>query len=188
MNLLVIVASTRPGRIGDQVGRWVADHAAKTTDFEIRIADLIDFNLPLFDEPGHPRMGSYTKEHTKAWSKAVDAADAFIIVTPEYNYTMPPSLVNAIDYLHHEWAYKPAAFVGYGGASGGFRAIQTARLLISNLKVMPLPAMVALAGVYASSPDAKIAIDEIYNDQADAMLVELKLWAEALQTIRTKKK
>jgi NAD(P)H-dependent FMN reductase len=115
LRLEIIIASTRPGRIGDQVGKWIAEYAETHTDFEIGIADLVDFDLPLFDEPHHPMLGQYTKGHTKAWSKRIAAADAFVIVTPEYNYTMPPSLLNAIDYLSKEWAHKPAGFVGYGG-------------------------------------------------------------------------
>src|SRR5436190_3700853 len=135
--LEVIIASTRPGRIGDQIGKWIAKYAAAHTDFEVSVADLAEINLPLYDEPNHPHFMQYTKEHTKQWSKRIDAADAFIIVTPEYNYTMPPSLLNAIDFLQNEWQYKPVAFVGYGG-TGAIRAIQTERLLFANLNMMPL--------------------------------------------------
>src|SRR5258706_7699219 len=147
LKLVVIIASTRPGRIGDQVGKWIAEYAAAHTDFDVSVADLAEINLPLYDEPNHPMMGNYTKEHTKQWSKIIDAADAFIVVTPEYNYTMPPSLLNAIDFLHNEWKYKPVAFVGYGG-TGTVRAIQTEKLLFANLSVMPISLMVNLTGVY----------------------------------------
>jgi NAD(P)H-dependent FMN reductase len=182
VKLEVIIASTRPGRIGDQVGKWIADYAKANSDFEVSVADLVDYNLPLFDEPNHPRMAEYTKDHTKRWSKTVKNADAFIIVTPEYNYTMPPSLLNAIDYLHNEWAYKPAGVVAYGG-SGGVRAAQTLRLVLSNLNVMPIPQMVNLVGVHAGAT-MPIEIDKRYQEMATILLNELELWSEALKGIR----
>jgi NAD(P)H-dependent FMN reductase len=180
----IIIASTRPGRIGDKVGAWIAEYAVKNSQFEVSVSDLKEMSLPLFDEPGHPMAAVYQNAHTKVWSAKVAAADAFIIVTPEYNYTMPPSLLNAIDYLHHEWKYKPAAFVGYG-ATGAVRAIQTAKLIVANLSVMPIPAAVNLMGVYAPAI-TEIVVDEKQQQAADRMLSELWTWAEALQALRAK--
>jgi NAD(P)H-dependent FMN reductase len=184
MKVEIIISSTRPGRIGDQVGKWIADYATAHSDFVVAVADLAEFNLPLLDEPNHPMAGNYEKEHTKAWSKRINGADAFIVVTPEYNFTMPPSLVNAIDYLHHEWKYKPVGFVGYGG-SGAVRAIQTEKLLFANLSVMPIGPMVNLVGVYR--PAVTTFKPEATHEQAaDAMLTELDAWARALLPMRQK--
>ena len=80
----------------------------------------------------HPRLRQYEHDHTKAWSDSVDAADAFVFVTPEYNYFAPPALMNAIDYVLHEWACKPAGIVSYGGASGGMRSAQMLKLLLTS--------------------------------------------------------
>lgn len=178
MKLTVIIASTRPGRIGDQIGHWIADYASRHSDFEVSIADLAEVALPIFDEPAHPRLGVYQHEHTKRWSGIVDAADAFVVVTPEYNYTMPPALLNAADYLHREWKYKPMGFVGYGGA-GAARAIQTEKLLFVGLGVMPIPPAVNLMGVYAPLA-APFGADERQEQAAKAMLDELHVWASAL--------
>lgn len=184
MKLEIIIASTRPGRIGDQVGKWIADFATKRSDFEVSVLDLAEINLPIYDEPNHPRLAAYTKEHTKAWSKRIAAADAFIIVTPEYNFTMPPALLNAIDYLQLEWKYKPAAFVGYGG-SGALRAIQTEKALLVNLSVMPIPTAVNLHGVF--SPVVTIfEPEEKHEEAAELMLKELHKWAKALLSLRGK--
>lgn len=184
MNLEIIIASTRPGRIGDQVGKWIADYTTSHAQFNVSIADLLEINLPIYDEPHHPRLGQYTKEYTKAWSKRIDAADAFIIVTPEYNYTMPPALLNAIDYLQKEWAHKPVAFVGYGG-TGAVRAIQTERLLFTNLNMMPIPFMVNLTGVFRPAVTTFVP-DEKHEQMAERMLEELHKWAEALLPLHKK--
>src|SRR5690606_26729511 len=124
----------------------------------------------------------YHHDHTKAWSAKVDAADAVVFVTPEYNFTTPPSLVNAIDYLFTEWAYKPAGFVTYGGVSGGMRALQTTRLLVSNLRMVPLVDAVSVpffttfidSGTGLFTPEAKVV------KAARTMLDELRRWADAL--------
>ena len=119
LRLNVIVASTRPGRVGIHVGRWAHGVAAAHPAFEARLVDLAEFALPVYDEPRHPRLRQYEHAHTRAWSASVAAADAFVLVTPEYNHGPTPALINALDYVYHEWHYKPAAFVSYGGVSGG---------------------------------------------------------------------
>jgi len=182
MRLEIIIASNRPGRLGDQIGKWVADYAEHNSDFEIGISDLAEIDLPFLDEPHPPAMQQYTKEHTKQWSKIVDAADAFIVVTPEYNLTMPPSLLNAVDYLNREWKRKPVGFVGYG-ITGAVRSIQTAKLLFSTLNVMPIPYLVALVGVFKPAVDTYEVLEQHEKD-AQKMLDELFVWAEALKTLR----
>src|SRR5262245_52724626 len=122
LKLDVIIASTRPERAGLPIANWFIEHAQKHGRFEVVRADLKEINLPLLDEPKHPRLQQYEREHTRRWSATVKAADAFVIVTPEYNFSSPPALVNALDYLYTEWNYKPAGFVSYGGASGGMRS------------------------------------------------------------------
>lgn len=184
MNLEIIIVSTRPGRIGHKVGEWIESYARQHSHFDVHVSDLAKLNLPIFNEPNHPRLGEYVHDHTKKWSKLIDDADAVLIVTPEYNYTMPPSLVNAIDYLSREWQYKPAAFVGYG-ATGGVRAIQTAKLLLTNLSVMPIAQGVNMVGVHAGM--GEFIIDEHYEGYegyADTMLNELHKWASALKQLR----
>lgn len=118
-NLMIVIASTRPGRGGTAVAEWFIDRARGHGGFELDIADLAVLQLPFLDEPNHPRLRQYTQPHTFAWSERVDAADAFVFVTPEYNYGYPATLKNAIDFLHQEWQYKPVGFVAYGGVAAG---------------------------------------------------------------------
>jgi NAD(P)H-dependent FMN reductase len=90
------------------------------------------------DEPNHPRLRRYTQEHTRAWSARVDRADAFVFVTPEYNYGLTAPLKNAIDFLHFEWQHKPVGFVSYGGVAAGTRAVQMLKQVVTTLKMVPL--------------------------------------------------
>lgn len=184
--LHTIITSTRPGRVGPAVANWFHDFAKAHKQFDAHLVDLAEFNLPLIDEPHHPMRREYTKDHTKAWSQSVKAADAFVFVMPEYNYTAPPSFSNALDYLFWEWQYKPLAFVTYGGVSGGLRAAQSARLQASTLKMMPIPEGVALPNVFAQLQDGKFAANELNEQGAAATLNELVKWSDALAPLREK--
>lgn len=137
LKIMIIHASTREGRQGLGVSHWVMEAASKVKDFELEFVDLKKLNLPLMDELNHPRLAKYNNQHTIEWSKKVSDADAFIFVTAEYNYGIPAPLKNAIDYLFHEWKYKPVGFVGYGGVAGGTRAIQQLKQVCSALRMFP---------------------------------------------------
>jgi NAD(P)H-dependent FMN reductase len=184
MKLNIIIASTRPGRIGPKVANWVETVAREHGAFEPVLADLADFNLPVFDEPKHPRMQDYVHDHTKKWSASVSAGDAFVIVTPEYNYFPPSSLINALTFLSKEWNYKPAGIVSYGGISGGLRATQELRLLLTTLKVMPLPECVPVPLVHGMLKEDGFAPTDAVVDGAKLMLGELDKWAKALAPMR----
>jgi NAD(P)H-dependent FMN reductase len=138
MKLGISVASTRPSRVGHLIGQWVHERAVEHGKFDIDLLDLAKFHLPLYDEPKHPSLQQYEHDHTKRWAASVTSADAFVIVTPEYNYGPPPSLINAFDYVYKEWNYKPAGFVSYGGVSGGLRAVQMEKQTLTTLKVVPI--------------------------------------------------
>src|SRR5690554_2423401 len=138
LTLHTIICSTRPGRVGPALARWFNDFANQQGAFSSHLVDLADFNLPVYDEPHHPMKQDYQHEHTKAWSKSVAAADAFVFVLPEYNFCPPPSFFNALDYLYREWNYKPCGFLSYGGVSGGLRSAQIAKQVVTTLKMMPI--------------------------------------------------
>ena len=130
IKLAVILGSTRPGRRGEAVAKWVYDLAKKRSDAEFELVDIKDFNLPILDEPNQAVMQQYTKEHTKVWSQKIASFDGYIFVTPEYNHSTCGALKNAIDFLYKEWNNKAAGFVGYGG-TGGTRAVEHLRLVMA---------------------------------------------------------
>lgn len=185
MKLTIVLTSTRPGRVGKTVADWFHDYAkANPAGFEVGFADLEDVNLPLLDEPNHPAMKKYEHEHTKRWSEIVDNSDAFIFVLPEYNYTAPPSFVNAVDYLYREWNYKPAGFVSYGGVSGGIRSTETAKHLLSTVEMVPVKQQVMIPMVADHLVDGVFKPTEIHERSAKTMLETMARWATALQNMR----
>ncbi len=184
-HLQILIASTRPGRVGAPVGEWVREHAVAHGGFHVTVADLATINLPFLDEPHHPRLHNYIHQHTKDWSALVAAADAFVFVTPEYNYGINAPLKNALDFLALEWRYKPVGFVSYGGISGGTRAVQMTKQVITTLKMTPITEAVAIPffnqhldteGHFQPTPSMETALTGVLD--------ELARVTPALQTLR----
>ena len=150
------------------------------------MTDLLELDLPFMDEPKHPRFGDYRNQHTKDWSERVAAADAFVFVMPEYNYGFTAPLKNAIDYLHHEWHYKPVGFVSYGGVAAGTRAVQMIKLVVTALKMVPLFEAVNIPFVAQKLDDQRrLQANDVMEDAARAMLAELARVEQALRPLRT---
>ena len=186
LNLQIIIASTRSGRSGHHVGVWFDEIARRHGEFDVECVDLAEVNLPLFDEPRHPKLRQYEHARTKAWSKIVDRADAYVFVTPEYDHTPPAALVNALQHLVQEWAYKPAGFVSYGGVSGGTRGVQVTKQIAVALKMMPIPEAVNIP-FYTQHLDREAGVftpGEVQEKAAGAMLDELQKWGSALKPLR----
>jgi len=184
--LLIIVASTRPGRVGLPVAEWFEARALGQGDFDIDFADLKEIDLPFFDEPKHPRLQEYEHQHTKDWSARVAAADAVAIVTPEYNFGFPAPLKNALDFLSLEWNYKPVGLVSYGGVSAGTRSAQMIKQVVTTLKMMPLFENVSIPFV-AQFLDEHGALvpNDVMENAADAMLAELRRVSDAMAPLRS---
>ncbi|WP_028032638.1 NADPH-dependent FMN reductase [Chelativorans sp. J32] len=186
LKLNIIIGSTRPGRVGPVIGDWLKEFAKSHGKFDVELVDLADFNLPLLDEASHPRLQQYEHEHTRRWSKSVGKADAYVFITPEYDYFPPASLVNAVQALALEWHYKAAGVVSYGGISGGLRSAQSLRQLLSNVNVHALPQTVPVPFFpQFISEEGEFRANEQMNEGAKAMLDELHKWATALKTIRS---
>jgi len=182
--LHIIVASTRPGRIGLPVAEWFRRQALAHGSFDLQWVDLAEWNLPFVDEPHHPRLRQYTHDHTRRWSALVDSADAFVFVTPEYNYGMPATLLNALDFLFHEWAYKAVGFVSYGGLSGGTRAVQMLKPVLIDLKMLPIVEAVYIPYVSQLMSDGQFVPPESFERSARTMLDELEQTEAALRPLR----
>jgi NAD(P)H-dependent FMN reductase len=183
-NLVIIIGSTRPGRAGLPIAQWFADRAKEHGGFDVTVADLAEIGLPLLNEPNHPRLRQYTQEHTREWSATVDAADAFVIVTPEYNSGYPAALKNALDYLHHEWHHKPVGFVSYGGVSAGTRATAQLKQVVTTLRMLPVADSVTIPFHSQFLQDAALRPNDILEQAADTMLGELVRTQAALRPLR----
>jgi NAD(P)H-dependent FMN reductase len=183
--LQIIIASTRPGRVGPSVAAWFHDRAIKAGDFEVELIDLAEVNLPIFDEPKHPRFGDYVHQHTRDWSATISRGDAYVFVIPEYNYGYNAAIKNAIDYLNKEWQYKPLGFVSYGGVAAGTRAMQMLKQVVSALKMVPMTDAVNIPFVQQFLDEQRVLQpNDIMESAATALLAELTRWTGAMQVLR----
>ncbi|WP_369034958.1 MULTISPECIES: NADPH-dependent FMN reductase [Streptomyces] len=185
MTLTIVVASTRPGRVGRSVADWFAGRVAECDRFEPHIVDLHELALPFFDEPHPPALQRYTKSHTREWSRIVEASDAFVFVTPEYNGGFPAPLKNAWDYLAVEWHHKPAGFVSYGGVSAGTRAVQMGKQVVANLRMLPIGPTVSIPFVGQLVEDGDFRPGKVHEAAAELVLDELARTARVMQQLRS---
>jgi NAD(P)H-dependent FMN reductase len=180
----IIVGSTRPGRVGDQVGRWVHDLAIKRGDVDYELIDLADHpELRYLDEPVPPAMGQYMNQHTKDWAAKIAQFDGFVIVTAEYNHSVPGGLKTALDFIFAEWNDKAVGFVSYG-AAGGVRAAEHLRLIAAELKMASVRTQVILSMNTDFESWSTFAPAQAHEATLDTLLTELVTWSRALETVR----
>jgi NAD(P)H-dependent FMN reductase len=148
--VLLIMGSTRAGRICPRIADWVAQIGGACTGSAYEVVDLADWPLPMDDEPGIPALGTYMQPHTRAWSERISSADAVVFVTPQYNWGYPAPLKNAIDHLYREWHGKPVAIISYGGHGGG-KCAEQLKQVAAALKM----------GLVATSPVLTLSEDVI---------------------------
>jgi NAD(P)H-dependent FMN reductase len=188
MRIAIIVGSTRPGRKGSIVGRWVHDQARERDDVpwkvEFDLVELEDFDLPLLQEPTVPAAADreYETPQTARWSETIDQYDGFVFVTPEYNHGVPAALKNAVDVLGPEWADKAVAFVSYG-ANGGVRAVEQWRAILANLMVSDVRAQVALM-TFDDWKDGEFRPVARREEELATTLDQLVELADAVRTLR----
>ena len=179
----IIIGSTRPGRVGDQVAKWVLEHAATRSDAEFELVDLADFALPHLDEPVPPSMGQYAQAHTKAWAEKVDSFDGYIFVTPEYNHSTSGALKNALDFVYGEWNDKAAGLVSYG-AAGGTRAAEHLRLILGELQVADVRQQVSFSLMTDFEQYVNFTQAAYHQGMLATQLDQLVPWAAALKGVR----
>ncbi|MEU6545861.1 NAD(P)H-dependent oxidoreductase [Streptomyces sp. NPDC046859] len=181
--IAIVLGSTRPGRNGEAVARWVYEAASRREDAQFELVDIGEFDLPLLDEPVPPSMGQYSKDHTRRWAAKVAEFDGYVFVTPEYNHGTSGALKNALDYLYGEWNNKAAGFVGYGSA-GGTRAVEQLRLIMSELQIATVRAQVSLS-LFTDFENFSTFKPSSHHDQPLAtMLDQVISWSQAMKSTR----
>jgi NAD(P)H-dependent FMN reductase len=185
LKIAIIIGSTRPGRNGEAVAKWVDEIAQKRTDAEFELVDIQDFDLPLLDEPMPPIMGQYSKPHTEAWAAKIGSFDGYVFVTPEYNHGISGALKNAIDFLFGEWNNKAAGFVSYGGA-GGARAVEQLRLVLAEVQMATVRNQV-LFSMFTDFENYSIFKPAAHHEKSvNALFDQVIAWSGALKTLREK--
>jgi NAD(P)H-dependent FMN reductase len=179
----VILGSTRPGRRGEPVARWVMEQASRRVDAEFELVDLADYPLPHLDEPLPPSMGQYQNAHTQAWAATIGRFDGFVFVTPEYNHSTSGVLKNAIDYLYAQWNNKAMGVVSYG-VVGGARAAEHLRLIAGELQMADVRTNVALS-LFTDFENFTDLRPAAHQAQAlDTLFGEVVAWSQALAPLR----
>lgn len=184
MKLHIIVASTRPGRVGPTIAAWFASQVPRDASFDVEVIDLADVGLPMMDEPHHPSERHYLHEHTRRWSASVESADAFVLVMPEYNVGFTAPLKNALDYLYSEWHHKPVGFVSYGMTSAGLRAVEMVKPVLISLKMLPVHDAVSVPLRLRLDEHGVLHPDSVMADAAQLLLNELRQLTDALAPLR----
>lgn len=178
LRVAIIIGSTRQGRFGPTVANWLAAYAAERGDMEIDLIDLAEARLPEV-------MTDDTPPAVAALAPRLAAADAFIVVTPEYNHGYPAALKTAIDWYQDEWKTKPVAFAAYGGVSGGLRAVEQLRQVFAELHAPTVRDAVSFHGAWEQFDAAgKPRNIERSARAATTMLRRLAWWGETLREAR----
>lgn len=183
LKIAIILGSTRPNRNGEAVAKWVYEIASKGGNSTFELVDLMDFGLPLLDEPIPASAGKYAKEHTKKWAEKIDSFDGFVFVTAEYNHGIPGALKNAIDFLYKEWNNKAAGFVSYGSA-GGVRSVEHLRVVMAELMIADVRAQVTLSLATDFVNNSEFKPDVKHDLEVSKMLDQVIAWSSALKNLR----
>lgn len=180
IKIQIILGSTREGRQGEKVARWIFELAKTRKDFEVELIDLLDWTMPFLNNPKPPITGEYDAE-TKKWARKISEGDGYVIVTPEYNHGYPAVLKNALDYLYEEWNNKPVAFVSYGGSAGGVRAVEQLRGVVIELRMVPIRDEINIPFIRSAFDEQGNPLDEGMNKRAENVLGELLKWSTSLK-------
>ncbi len=186
LKVQIILGSTREGRQGEKVFKWISGLASKRTDFKPEFIDLKNWDLGFLHDA--PSMGKYSDPLVNKWAEKIDEADAYIVITPEYNHGYSAVLKNALDVIYKEWNNKPITFVSYGGLVGGSRSVEQLRQVAVELQMAPIREAVFIPGVWeAFDENGKLKNEEEYNKRAESMFNQLVWWATILKNARKNK-
>lgn len=177
LRLTLVIGSSRQGRFAPTVADWFHRQATARPDLTVGVVDVGELDLPHTFGASAPGAAE-----TRA---ALAEADAFVVVTPEYNHSYPAALKNLIDAHGREWQAKPVGFVSYGGISGGLRAVEHLRGVFAELHSVTVRDTVSFHNPWRNSAaqDDPIATADA-EAAAKTLLDQLVWWGEALRVAR----
>ncbi|MGW0436717.1 NADPH-dependent FMN reductase [Micromonospora sp. NPDC003197] len=187
LKLAVILASVRQGRFGPVVAQWFADEAEQHGRFSLDLIDLAEIQLPaaLPANPAVLRQIEGRSAELVALAERLDTADAFVVVTPEYNHSFPASIKHLIDWHFDQWQAKPVGFVSYGGVSGGLRAVEQLRLVFAEMHAVTTRDSVSFPNFWeVFEADGRLKEPDAPNGAAKVLLDQLAWWGGALHDAR----
>jgi len=179
-SIMVILGSTREGRVGETVARWLMRQLEHRTEADFELVDLRDYPLPIYEGPSSDRRDAVVER----WSAKVAAADGYVIITPEYNHGYPAALKSALDHAYAEWNRKPVAFVSYGGHAAGYRSVEQLRQVAVELQLVPIREQVGIQSPWMAFNDQGDFTRTGAEEAVGRMVDDLLWWARALQQAR----
>jgi NAD(P)H-dependent FMN reductase len=183
VRVTLVIGSNRTGRFGSVIAEWLLGRMREHDDFEVDVVDVAEADLPTTFEP-MPEAKARLAEITPKLA----AAEAFVVLTPEYNHSYPAALKNLIDWHFHEWRAKPVALVSYGGLSGGLRAAEHLRQVFAELHATTVRDTVSFHNAHASFDDTGHLKDPTApNTAAKAMLTQLAWWGRSLREAKERR-
>lgn len=187
LKIAVIIGSVRPTRQGDKPARWIAELAKQTGDFDVELVDLIDYPLPLFDAPASDLWMPTPNAIAAKWQEKLSEFDGYIVVTAEYNRSIPGALKNAIDWAYKPFVKKAVAYVSYG-AVGGARAVEHLRNVMTELQAVSVRHGVHIGGAdFMGVMFGQKTWDDIlptYAPFTKELFDNLRWWAAAAKAAR----
>jgi len=190
MKLKVILSSVRDGRQGEKVANWVMDELVSYTQFESELLDLKDYKFPYYEDSlsASQLHMPYEPKLRQQWAEKIAEADAFLIITPEYNHSYPAVLKSALDVIYHEWNNKPVSFISYGGSANGSRSVEHLRLVAIELQMAAIREGIHI-GLFSGEQifsESGEMIAKSNNRKLEKLMSSLFWWADALRTARLK--
>jgi NAD(P)H-dependent FMN reductase len=186
LNLAVILASVRQRRFGPVVANWFSSEARRHGEFDVTLIDLAEAPLPPVLGPEPPAIATNDARPAEMalLTQQLESADAFVIVTPEYNRSYPASIKTLIDWHFTEWRTKPVGFVSYGGPAGGLRAVEHLRLVLAELHAVTMRHTVSFTKYWELFDDKGEPNKPETLEESAALLKELAWWARVLRDAR----
>ncbi|MGJ7905879.1 NADPH-dependent FMN reductase [Actinopolyspora sp. H202] len=183
--IAVIIGSVRDGRFGPTVANWFVEQAERHGGIEVELIDLLDYPLPL-NMPSADNLDAETKTLHRQLQAKISDADAYAVVTPEYNHTTSPALSNTIDWFLQEWKAKPVGLISYGGMGGGLRAAEHLRQIFAELHAVTVRDMLSFHNPWGKFGEGDVPVaPEGSEEAAKVLLDQLVWWGQALRRART---
>jgi len=189
LKIKIIMGTVRKNRFTEKTNKWVHEEAKKK-DWDVELLDLKDYPMPFYEEPISPAQvkdGNYANPMVRKWAEKINEADAYIVITPEYNHGYPGVLKNAMDQVYNEWNNKPIAFVSHGSAAGGSRSVEQLRLVAVELQMAPIRTGVHIANFWNQVDEKGNLKTEPYQKTLEGLFTQLEWWTKALKAARNSK-
>ncbi|WP_017973241.1 NADPH-dependent FMN reductase [Actinopolyspora halophila] len=187
VKLAVLIGSVRNGRFGPTIATWFAERARQHGGVDVELIDLAEYQLPL-EMPPPDELDTATGTRYRVLREKIVDADAFAVVTPEYNHTVPPALSNTINWYLNEWKTKPIGLISYGGMGGGLRAAEHLRQVFAEVHATTVRDMMSFHNPWGRFGDGEpVTAPEGSEGAAKSLLDQLVWWGSTLRAGRSTK-